>query len=139
MDNIKNTNLAEHLFHMHLSKFTSSEMSPKAYGELFTIDAVQEFPYAPAPYAKEVIGRAAITEYISNVVNGATNWNFKNFVFSTTSDPETVYVEFEGSADVIATGKPYHQIYVGRITLKDGKISRYREFWNPSWIMDAFM
>jgi uncharacterized protein len=48
-------------------------------------------------------------------------------------------VEFEGSALVTATGKRYHQIYVGRITLPEQKISHYREFWNPIWILDAFV
>jgi len=139
MDTKTNIELAEHLFHSHLSKFTSPEMTNDAYAELFTEDAVQEFPYAPAPYAKEVIGRDAIADYISNVVKGAKNWNFMNFQFSGTTDPNTIFVEFEGSAYVIATGKPYHQLYIGRITIKDEKISAYREFWNPVWIMDAFM
>jgi len=40
------------------------------------------------------------------------------------------FVKFAGSAHVIATGKTYNQIYIGRITLKEGKISCYREFWN---------
>lgn len=139
MNTITNTTLAERLFRLHLAKFTNPDMTREAYADLFTEDAVQQFPYAPAPYAKEVAGRDAIAEYISNVANGATDWDFKNFVFSTTSDPETIFVEFEGSATVIATGKRYSQLYIGRITLQEGKISCYREFWNPIWIMDAFM
>ncbi|WP_421939865.1 nuclear transport factor 2 family protein [Pedobacter sp.] len=139
MDTTTNTMLAERLFRLHLEKFTNPDMTVEAYADLFTEDAVQQYPYAPAPYAKEVVGRHTIAEYIANVVNGATNWNFRNFEFSVTNDPNTIFVEFEGSADVIATGKPYHQLYIGRITLKDGKISSYREFWNPIWIMDAFM
>ncbi|TCD21033.1 nuclear transport factor 2 family protein [Pedobacter psychrodurus] len=139
MDTITKTTLAERLFRSHLAKFTNPDMTREAYADLFTEDAVQQYPFAPAPYAKEVLGRDAITEYISNVVNGATDWDFRNFEFSTTSDPETIFVEFEGSANVIATGKSYRQLYIGRVTLKEGKISCYREFWNPMWIMDAFM
>lgn len=139
MDTTTNTMLAERLFRLHLAKFTDPDMTREAYADLFTEDAVQQFPYAPAPYAKEVVGRDAIVEYISNVVRGATDWHFKNFEFSNTSDPETIFVEFEGSANVITTGKRYSQLYIGRITLEEGKISCYREFWNPIWIMDAFM
>jgi len=139
MDTTTNTTLAERLFHSHLAKFINPDMTKDTYAELFTEDAVQEFPYAPAPYAKEVVGRDAIADYIANVVNGAKNWNFRNFQFSGTIDPNTFFVEFEGSADVIATEKPYHQLYIGRITLRDGRIAAYREFWNPVWIMDAFM
>jgi len=139
MDITNSITPAERLFRMHLARFTNPDMTDEAYGELFTADAIQEYPFAPAPYAKELSGRQAITDYISNVVKGATDWDFKNFVFSSTSDPDTIFVEFEGSANVTATGKPYRQIYIGRMTVKENKISCYREFWNPIWIMDAFV
>ncbi|RZK38574.1 MAG: hypothetical protein EOO90_21865 [Pedobacter sp.] len=139
MDHTTNITLAESLFHSHLAKFTNPDMTRDAYAELFTEDAIQEFPYAPAPYATEVVGRDAIADYIGNVVNGAKNWNFKNLQFAATTDRNTFFVEFEGSADVNSTGKNYQQLYIGRITLRNGKISAYREFWNPVWIMDAFM
>lgn len=135
----KNTTLAESLFRMHLAMFTEPAMTQEAYSNLWTEDAVHEYPYAPAPYSTEIKGRDAITVYIANVTQSATNWNFTNFVFSATSDPDTVFVEFEGSALVTATGKRYQQIYIGRITLQGGKIAHYREFWNPSWILDAFL
>ena len=130
---------AERLFRMHLAMFTDPYMTREAYADLWTEDAVHEYPYAPAPYSKKLEGRDTITAYIGNVTQSATNWSFTNFTFSATSDPDTVFVEFEGSALVTATGKRYQQIYVGRITLREGKIANYREFWNPSWILDAFM
>ncbi|THU30239.1 hypothetical protein FAM09_30530 [Niastella caeni] len=130
---------AERLFRMHLAMFTDSAMTREAYANLWTEDAVHEYPYAPAPYSKQVEGRDAITAYIANVTQSATNWSFSNFAFSATSDPDIVFVEFEGSSLVTATGKQYKQIYVGRITLREGKIANYREFWNPSWILDAFL
>lgn len=130
---------AERLFRMHLAMFTDPAMTREAYADLWTEDAVHEYPYAPAPYSKRLEGRDTITEYIANVTKSATNWSFTNFVFSATSDPDTVFVEFEGSALVTATGRKYQQIYVGRITLREGKITNYREFWNPAWIIDAFV
>jgi len=130
---------AERLFRMHLVIFTDPTMTREAYAGLWTEDAVHEYPYAPAPYSKKLEGRETITAYIANVTQSATNWSFTNFAFSATSDPDIVFVEFEGSALVTATGKRYQQIYVGRITLREGKIANYREFWNPGWILDAFL
>ena len=130
---------AERLFRMHLAMFTDPTMTREAYANVWTEDAVHEYPYAPAPYSKQLEGRDTITTYIANVTQSATNWSFTNFVFSATSDPDTVYVEFEGSALVTATGKKYQQIYVGRITLRGEEIAYYREFWNPAWILDAFI
>jgi ketosteroid isomerase-like protein len=130
---------AERLFRMHLAMFTDPAMTQEAYANLWAEDAVHEYPFAPAPYSKKIEGRDAITAYITNVTQLATNWSFTNFAFSATSDPDTVFVEFEGSALVTATGKRYQQIYVGRITLREGKIAHYREFWNPASILDAFL
>jgi Ketosteroid isomerase-related protein len=135
----KKIDIATNLFQKHLSKFTDSNMTEESYAELFTEDAVQQFPYAPAPYATEVIGREAIVEYISNVTQGAKDWKFDNFIFTATEDPEVFFVEFEGGATVLSTGKDYHQLYIGQLTLKDNKIAAYREYWNPIWILDAFV
>ncbi|WP_343675032.1 nuclear transport factor 2 family protein [Chitinophaga sp.] len=119
--------------------FTDPAMTREAYANLWTADAVHEYPFAPAPYASQIAGRDAITEYIAYVTQSATNWSFTNLVFSATADPDTVFVEFEGSALVTTTGKKYQQIYMGRITLREGKIANYRELWNPAWILDAFV
>lgn len=131
--------LAEQLFRTHLAIFTDPAMSREAYANLWTEDAVHEYPYAPAPYSKRLEGRDTITDYIAYVTQSATNWNFTNFVFSSTADPNVMFVEFEGSALVTATGKNYQQIFVGRITLREGKIANFREYWNPAWILEAFL
>jgi len=133
------TTRAERLFRMHLAMFTNPTMTQEAYASLFTEDAVHEYPYAPAPFAKQIEGRDAITAYIANVTLSATNWSFNDFTFSATSDPDTVFVEFEGSALVTATGRKYYQVYIGRISLRGDQIAHYREFWNPSWILEAFV
>lgn len=130
---------AERLFKMHLEMFTNPEMTRGEYANLFTEDAIQEYPYAPAPFATQLVGRDAIAAYIQNVTQSATKWNFTDFAFSGTADPDTVFVEFKGSALVTATGKIYNQIYVGRISLQGDQIKHYREFWNPAWILDAFV
>ncbi len=130
---------AERLFKKHLEIFTDSGMTQEDYGNLFTEDAVQEYPYAPAPFSKLLQGRDVIAAYITNVTQSATEWTFTDLTFSATSDPDTVFVEFKGRALVTATGKLYNQIYIGRITLQGEQIKHYREYWNPSWILDAFI
>ena len=130
---------AERLFKKHLEMFTNSWMTQEDYGNLFTQDVIQEYPYAPAPYSKLLQGRDVIAAYITNVTKSATEWTFTDLIFSATSDPDTVFIEFKGSALVTATGKTYNQIYIGRITLEGEQIKHYTEYWNPSWILDAFI
>jgi ketosteroid isomerase-like protein len=129
---------AENLFHKHLSMFTKG-MSKKDYADLFTEDAVQEYPYAPEPFATKVEGRDAIAAYIENVVKGATNWNFTDFDFNATSNPDVFFVEFQGSALATSTGKMYNQFFIARITMNGDKIANFKEYWNPTWILDAFL
>ncbi|MGD1317810.1 nuclear transport factor 2 family protein [Chryseobacterium sp. 2R14A] len=129
---------AENVFHKHLSMFTDG-MSKEDYANLFTEDAVQEYPYAPAPFATKIEGRDAIAAYIENVVKGATNWNFTDFNFSSTSNPDVFFVEFQGSALVTSTGKTYNQLFIARITMSGDKIANFKEYWNPTWILDAFV
>ncbi|WP_210151401.1 hypothetical protein [Chryseobacterium scophthalmum] len=78
---------AKNVFHKHLSMFTDG-MSKEDYANLFTQHAVQEYPYAPAPFATKIEGSDAIATYIENIVKGATNWNFPDFNFSSTSNPD---------------------------------------------------
>ncbi len=129
---------AEHIFHKHLSMFTEG-MNKEDYADLFTEDAVQEYPYAPEPFATKIQGRHAIAAYIENVVKGATNWNFTEFDFKATSNPDVFFVEFQGSALVSSTGKKYTQLFIARITMSGDKIANFKEYWNPAWILDAFL
>lgn len=101
---------AENIFYKHLSMFTTG-MSKDDYANLFTEDAIQEYPFAPAPFATKIEGRNAISSYIENVVKGATNWNFTDFNFSATSDPDVYFVEFTGSALVTSTGNLPSNVY----------------------------
>jgi len=129
---------AERAFRLHLELFTNHNMTAEAYGNLVTEDVVHEYPYAPVPFANRVEGRDAVTAHLVNVTRLASNWNFTDITFSATSDPNTIFVEFEGGGLVTATGKAYHQIYSARLTMRGEQIAHYREFFNPNQILEAF-
>ena len=132
------TSRAERAFRMHLSLFTNPAMTAEAYANLLIEDVVQEYPFAPAPFPNRVAGREAVTAYLVNVTQLATNWSFTDFTFSTPSDPDILFVELKGGAFVTATGKMYQQVYIGRIQVRGEQIAHHREYWNPAWILDAF-
>lgn len=114
-------------------------MTAEAYANLITEDVVHEYPYAPAPFANRVQGRDAVTAHLLNITRLASNWGFTNLTFSASSDPNTVFVEFEGGGLVTATGKTYHQVYNARLTMRGEQIAHYREYFNPSRILEAFL
>ena len=45
----------------------------------------------------------------------------------------------ETSCEGVAThtGKPYNQQYISVITLRDGHIVHYRDYWNPLVVLEA--
>ncbi len=38
---------------------------------------------------------------------------------------------------MLTTGKPYHQRYISVVQMKDGKIFRFRDYWNPLIVLEA--
>lgn len=132
-----NTERASRLFKAHLAVF--DPRSTSNYAELLTDDAVFEFPFAPAEFPSHVEGREAIAKYMTGLPQLAENWQFWDLTFSATTNPDVFFVEFKGSAEVIATKRKYEQTYIGRIETRGEKMSKYREFWNPQVIAYAFM
>ena len=107
--------------------------------ELFAEDAVVEFPYAPAAGLPERLeGREAIRRYFVE-----TPKHFRGLVFTKvqrylTTDPEVAIAEAHGSATIAVTGRQYEQDYVMMVRTRDGRISLYREYWNPLPGLEAF-
>jgi ketosteroid isomerase-like protein len=53
-------------------------------------------------------------------------------------DPNVAVVELSTRGRAISTGRPFHQSYVIVFETKDGKIWRFREYWNPLVLIEAF-
>jgi ketosteroid isomerase-like protein len=52
-------------------------------------------------------------------------------------DPEVVIVEFGATGIVVATGAPYQMRYIAVITVREGEIQRYRDYWSPQAAAEA--
>ncbi|HZH13257.1 MAG TPA: nuclear transport factor 2 family protein [Archangium sp.] len=106
---------------------------------LFAEDAVVEFPYAAGLGLPERLeGREAIRRYFAD-----TPKHFQGLVFTQvrryrTSEPDVALAEAHGSATIAATGNGYEQDYVMLVRTRDGRISLYREYWNPIPGLKAF-
>jgi hypothetical protein len=106
---------------------------------LFADDAVVEFPYAsPLGLPERLEGQEAIRRYF-----GETPKHFLGLVFTNvrrylTTDPEIALAEAHGSATIAATGRQYEQDYVMMVKTREGRISLYREYWNPIPGLKAF-
>jgi hypothetical protein len=107
--------------------------------ELFTDDAVVEFPYAAGlELPQRLEGREAIRRYFADTPKHFQGLVFTNVRRYRTTDPDVALAEAHGSATIAVTGSGYEQDYFMLVKTRDGRISLYREYWNPIPGLRAF-
>ena len=107
-------------------------------GRLVSEDLYFELPYGPGRKALEVRGRSAFL-----ALNEKTWPAFRRFELSITDvypllDPDKLIVEYRSDGEIIATGKPYLNRYIGIFGFRDGEICEWHEFHNPEVPAEAF-
>ena len=98
---------------------------------LFTEDGVMEFPFAPPDRPHEVVGTSALRGYLIDYPSRLDIREIKDLRLHGTTDPGVVVAELTATGFVTATGQPYELRYVAVVTFRDGRIARYRDYWNP--------
>lgn len=109
----------------------------EAFMALWAEDGVLEFPYAPPGRRGRYVGKAEILAYMQSVAGRMTADNLDYYEVHPMLDPGMVCTEMGLTGHIRATGAPIVQRYVSIIEARDGKIRRYREYWNPLASMDA--
>lgn len=100
--------------------------------DLFADDAVVEFPYAASVGAAgRLEGKAAIAAYFRGTPGVFLGLRFRDLQVRPVQGESTVVAEVHGSATLAPTGKGYEQDYVMVLETSGGRITRYREYWNP--------
>jgi uncharacterized protein len=98
--------------------------------EIYTSDAVHEFPFAPAGAIRQLEGRDAIAAYMRRLP-GRTR-------FGTLSDVrvrevgDELIIEATGHHRRVADDAQRELSYVWFITLRDGRVMHFRDYMNPS-------
>ncbi|WP_033288482.1 nuclear transport factor 2 family protein [Amycolatopsis jejuensis] len=98
---------------------------------LFAEDAVLEFPFAAPGQRERVAGRAALAEYLRGYPDLLDVREVVAKTVHETADPEVSIVEFELAGIVVATQRPYRMRYLAVLTVRDGLIQHYRDYWSP--------
>lgn len=106
------------------------------FAGLWAVDGVMEFPFAPPGCPSRLQGRAAIEEYLRDYPKMLDIQGFPTQVVHQSVDPGVVVVEFDAEGVVVPTGKPYRFSYIAVITVRDGEIVSYRDYWNPLHVQE---
>ena len=94
-------------------------------------DVVFEFPFAPDGRPKRLEGQQAVGEYLDAIGSGAVLERLTNLEIHQTVDPDVAVIEFSVMGRVRDTGSPFERSYVVVLTVRDGLVVRYRDYWNP--------
>lgn len=97
--------------------------------DMFADDVLFEFPYAPDGLPRRLDGKAALARHLERIGPllsfGTMELNDVHHAGT------TVVVEFSCTGRGVETGAPYNQVYVSVVTMRDGRIAHYRDYWNP--------
>ena len=99
--------------------------------DLCADDVVFEFPFAPPGRPLRVEGKPALGEYLKALSGRVRLEGVSNLEVHETVKPDVAIIEMTMTGTVTATGAPYEQSYVSVLTVRDGLIARYRDYWNP--------
>lgn len=101
------------------------------FAEMMAEDGVMEFPYAPAGLPTCLKGRAAIANHLEEAGKMIAFNRMGEPAVHPSTDPDIVVLEFEGCGRGVATGEPYDQRYILVIRTPGGRVTHYRDYWNP--------
>lgn len=105
--------------------------------DMFTDDGAMAFPYAPEGMPKRIEGKAALANHLARFPHQFDFSRFSDPICHYSTDPEVMIAEFSCQATVMGTGRSYNQRYISVITIRDGKIANYKDYWNPLVALQA--
>jgi len=114
-----------------------------ALADSITADAIYEIPFSESGSSepggfRSYVGVAAVVEFwMATVGNGLQNLGPDDVELSITGDGSRVFIEQRGNM-VLSDGRAYRNKYVFRFSIRDGRVSHVREYFNPVIAAYAF-
>ena len=106
------------------------------YLDLFSEDAVFEFPFSPGGGVR-VEGKDKMAAYLRSIEGGIALDGFTLKAKYPMADGRTTVLEYDSEGRHLKTGRPYVQSYVTVLQVSGGRITAFREYLNPLAIMAA--
>lgn len=111
--------------------------SASTFVEMMDENGVMEFPYAPPGTVQRLDGRAALKEYLSGFGEILEIEKMTDLKIHRTHQSGVVILEFGCVGQGVKTGEPYNQRYISVITVRNGHITHYLDYWNPLVALSA--
>ncbi|ONI81365.1 hypothetical protein ALI144C_21995 [Actinosynnema sp. ALI-1.44] len=119
----------EETFRRLLDLLLAKDMA--AVADLWAEDGTAEFPFAVGSSPRRLTGREEVRAYLADYPELVDVREIPAVTVHHTGKPDTVVVEFTANGRTVRTGEPYQLDYIAVITVQDGLITHYRDYWNP--------
>ncbi|MFJ6718730.1 MULTISPECIES: nuclear transport factor 2 family protein [unclassified Streptomyces] len=107
-----------------------------AWVDLWAEDGLMEFPFAPAGRPQRLAGREEVAAYMRHYPDHIDLHDFPDLRIHQTTDPQTIVVEMRGVGRLVANDAPFDMTYIAVVTVQDGLITTYRDYWNPLAVLE---
>ncbi|WP_199255715.1 nuclear transport factor 2 family protein [Mycolicibacterium mengxianglii] len=101
-------------------------------------DIVAEFPFAPKGYPRQLAGKAAVAGYMQDYPELIDLQRITSLETHAIGSSERVVGEWSAEGRVVPTDTPYAMSYVVFVSVRDGLMTHYRDYWNPLGIPSSF-
>lgn len=116
-----------------------ARLAPSAvtFMDILADDILFEFPYAPPNGVKSVKGKTELAEYLSKIDGtiSVESMTLERCILEDSTNSAVLEISCRGFNP--QTGHRYDQRYVSVLTLSDGHIAIYRDYWNPLVIITS--
>ena len=109
-----------------------------AIAELWTDDAVLEFPFAPAGFPQSVEGHAAIDQYFRTALATVTPIAYPGRVVTPLADPSACVIEFGSELTVGDDPTVRENKYITIVRTRGGKIAHFKEHYDSVKRVEGF-
>jgi ketosteroid isomerase-like protein len=103
------------------------------FGDLFAVDGVLRYPFAPPGTPRELKGRDTIRDHhrVAAARRSLLEVEGVDMIVRDTDDPEVVVVEIEHHGYSHGSGGPYRFRALGVVRVRDGEIAEYDDYMDP--------
>jgi len=107
------------------------------YFDLLADDVVFEYVISVPGYPSRVEGRAAIIELYSNYDEYMSVRAADDLRVYRDPGASVVVLEYAVHGEAVKTARPYHNRFVSIITIRDKKVTHWRDYLDPIAVFDA--
>jgi hypothetical protein len=108
-----------------------------SFVDMMAEHAVMEFPYALPGLPVRLDGREAVARHLERAAGIIAIDRMGAPTVHRSIDPDLIILEFDGFGHGVETGEPYDQRYISVIRTDNGRITHYRDYWNPIAVLRA--